>query len=778
MSHDNSPPAVGQRAAWRRVVAGMSRAVDCFAVCGLPASPVTVAGLGRGFVGAEEWYRPEVLASYPSPSDPGNNHDVVSVLSQLALMSMPEGVDVHIRDPPIDAMAPRTYPLVLTKPNGALVNVVCLSFLEPVSETARAAHPALRVACARKCFCLVSLERTPLGVLRAILRAIHRVCFLRPQRDAPPLADVVASLVDGIPFPTKHAPPILVTVYGRPVLIPNGLRDDEYSEFEFDSCSFDDADTGALGDGTIDSKSNDSMRFQLRNTTTPRWDDGATSYDYAGYEPLLRSLDARNAAHVVCALASERRVVLRSRHFPLLVSAAQALIRALLPMKWRHQFIPLLPTALVKSTLDTGDDGWNSAKPFLVGVAASATLFERMENCLVVDLDTNDVLGGSSTESGMPKTFTETLVASLRKLTAERRDDEANGGDARYDLEMPAAATDGFTQSAAAKVGSNGREFLFANAQRASVSGKRWSPQHDCAVQESFHQFWRNCFRGYRQFLRAEKESGENGKAGTTGVEKSVFDAAGFYRAQVSSKQSGVKEAAAFVRLVSASVGFEQHASAQVRSALRYQNAAIVTARENVSPQKPTPGSPRGMPWSNPGTRKSGGTTDVGAPHDATHKTEKEKENLLFDALLEEDVDETQSGVGENSKKPGRGGGFFGTSSEKVLEKVAEDGYLRAGTVVRAGTFWDQRDHQRRAESGEHTRCGGPGVVVTFRTVSLAGGGARNSPSGVWKTPDESLTSLTSPGHGLTPAVCEGGPSPHALAISGTTSGFPPPAPR
>ena len=112
----------------------MSRAVDCFAVCGLSASPVTVSGVARGFVGAEERYLPEVLSSYPSTSSAGNNEDVGSVLAQLALMSMPEGVDVHIRDPPKEALAPRMYPLVLTESDGALVHVMCLSFLEPVSD--------------------------------------------------------------------------------------------------------------------------------------------------------------------------------------------------------------------------------------------------------------------------------------------------------------------------------------------------------------------------------------------------------------------------------------------------------------------------------------------------------------------------------------------------------------------------------------------------------------------------------------------------------------------
>ena len=79
-----TPPSVGAARPGDGAVAGNMRAVDCFAVCGLPASPVTLTGVMRGFVGAEERYRPEVLSSY---SGAGNNDDVASVLSQLALMA-------------------------------------------------------------------------------------------------------------------------------------------------------------------------------------------------------------------------------------------------------------------------------------------------------------------------------------------------------------------------------------------------------------------------------------------------------------------------------------------------------------------------------------------------------------------------------------------------------------------------------------------------------------------------------------------------------------------
>lgn len=418
----------------------MSRAVDCFAVCGLSASPVTVSGVARGFVGAEERYLPEVLSSYPSTSSAGNNEDVGSVLAQLALMSMPEGVDVHIRDPPKEALAPRMYPLVLTESDGALVHVMCLSFLEPVSDAARAAHPALRSACARKCLCLVSRARTPMSVLRAILRAVHRTCFVRARRDAPPLADVVAALVDGVPFPERGAPPALVTVFGRPMVVPAADDDDDASDDEFRLTTSEDGEVDAVREGfrprtessttpLLPDKSsfaNGEDQTENRNDAratvpppTKAWDASATD---SGFELLVRALDERNAVRAACAVAEERRVVLRSKNDALLVSASMALTRTLRPLRWRHAFFPLLPIALVSATLE-------KPGPFIVGIKADFVVPTAvLTNAVVVDLDANDVRvfenaargqrGSLSRDGGFPNAFAKPLLKDLKRLAS------------------------------------------------------------------------------------------------------------------------------------------------------------------------------------------------------------------------------------------------------------------------------------------------------------------------------------------------------------------------
>ena len=193
------------------------RAAECFVVCGLPASPVTVDGVA-GFVGAGESYRPEVLSSYPPRARPprgaGTNRGETDEPAttgddqgsrppwppHLALCAMPLGVDVHVAsDPPRDALAPTSYPIVLTDGDGAPVYCACLAFLAPVPSRTRAAVPALRSACARMCVVLVS--RAPIiDVLQHALNAVVGRCAFgtQPWSDAPPVGAIGAALVDGL----------------------------------------------------------------------------------------------------------------------------------------------------------------------------------------------------------------------------------------------------------------------------------------------------------------------------------------------------------------------------------------------------------------------------------------------------------------------------------------------------------------------------------------------------------------------------------------------------
>ena len=766
----------------------MSRAVDCFAVCGLSASPVTVSGDAHGFVDAKERYLPEVLSSYPSTPSARNNEDVGSVLAQLALMSMPEGVDVHIRDPPKEALSPRMYPLVLTEPDGALVHVMCLSFLEPVSDAARAAHPGLRSACARKCLCLVSRARTPMRVLRAILRAVHRTCFVCARRDAPPLADVVVALVDGVPFPKRGAPPALVTVFGRPMVVPAADDDDDDTSDDEGRVTGDDGEREAVAPRHASVASSPTLAARARPrltdgserengndvaspapTSVPAWDASAMD---SGFEPLVRALDERNAVRAACAVAEERRVLLRSRNDALLVSTSVALLRTLRPMRWRHAFVPLLPISLAAATLERPG-------PFIVGVKADFVVPKAaLKNAVVVNLDANDVYSvGDATQSqydsglqsgktamndgGFPRGFAEPLLADLRRLAS------------RDFADVAADVADGDGNETGTASPEWARIAAHAAAARAAARGRRWSAHHDDAVGESFRAFWRRCFRGYRSFLRAEPGRALPRRAATPGgagekSEKPTFDAGpfdadGFYRKQMVSEDRATREAAPFVRLVAASAAFEAHAGSQIRAARRRDEEGR-RRRQTLFRGVADGGADRGgeaaarPPWT---------SADVDA--DASVELGRSEDGVLFDALLDRDSDERlalgpaepatgRSGTRGNERKV-RGGVFFGTSAAE--KTAAEPEYLRAGTIVRAGS---RRLLSARPDTGHSARV----ASVTYRTVQSSGDSDVASPS-----PGVSFAA----GGGFTSAASAAGPAAHALALSGESDGFAPRAP-
>ena len=480
-------------------------------------------------------------------------------------------------------------------------------------------------------------------------------------------------------------------------------------------------------------------------TSGPAWDASATD---SGFELLVRALDERNAVRAAFAVAEERRVLLRSRNDALLVSASMALLRTLRPMRWRHAFVPLLPSALAAATLARPG-------PFVVGVKADFVVPEAaLENAVVVDLDANDVRGVGGRRADPVR------VRGRRRVPARLRRASAHGSTAAG----VARATRSRRRSRkrksrkrnryrVARVGARHR--ARRRCARAAARGRRWSAHHDDAVGESFRAFWRRCFRGYRSFLRAEPAAFPKGAASPGGKsEKSekatfdagIFDAAGFYRAQVASKDRGTREAAPFVRLVAASAAFEAHAGSQIRAAKRRdekEKRRRATLFGGVADDAADRGGEAAArpPWTSP-------SPDDGA---------------LFDALLDEDSDERlalgQAGRARGNERKVRGGGFFGTS----VAAAAEPEYLRAGAIVRAG---NARLLSARADAGHPKRRV---VSVTFRTVQSSGESEAASPS--------PRASFAAADNGFTSAASAAGPAAHALALSGEIVGFAPRAP-
>ena len=533
---------------------------------------------------------------------------------------------------------------------------------------------------ARKCLCLVSRARTPMSVLRAILRAVHRTCFVRARRDAPPLADVVAALVDGVPFPERGAPPALVTVFGRPMVVPAADDDDDATDDEGVVAS-EDGEVEAIHPPGHPSPSSPTLTAASFGNATredddasappktsgPAWDASATD---SGFELLVRALDERNAVRAACAVAEERRVLLRSRNDALLVSASMALLRTLRPMRWRHAFVPLLPSALAAATLARPG-------PFVVGVKVDFVAPETaLENAVVVDLDANDVRGvgdaariryGSAGDGGFPRAFAEPLLTDLRRLASREPRDHGDGAEnERAENETDTALPEW------------ARVTAHAAAARAAARGRRWSAHHDDAVGESFRAFWRRCFRGYRSFLRAEPAAFPKGAASPGGKsEKSekatfdagIFDAAGFSaRAQVASKDRGTREAAPFVRLVAASAAFEAHAGSRSAPRSDAMKRKSGDARRSSEASRTTPRTEAARPPRVRRGRRLHPTTARCSMRSSTRT-----------ATSASRWDKPGGPAGTNGKFAAAV--FSGTS----VAAAAEPEYLRAGAIVRAG---------------------------------------------------------------------------------------------
>jgi hypothetical protein len=115
---------------------------------------------------------------------------------------------------------------------------------------------------------------------------------------------------------------------------------------------------------------------------------------------LFESLSIANVVRVFGCLISEKKLVLVSSSFSLLVTAGEALRVLLFPLSWAHVFAPVLPLSLCAYL--------QCPSPFLFGLHAS--YFRECElpsDVVVVDLD-RDIVSCSDSTS------TDTALAGLR----------------------------------------------------------------------------------------------------------------------------------------------------------------------------------------------------------------------------------------------------------------------------------------------------------------------------------------------------------------------------
>lgn len=125
------------------------------------------------------------------------------------------------------------------------------------------------------------------------------------------------------------------------------------------------------------------------------------------FSPLFQCLDIDNILLIWHALCVERQVLVTSTQISLLTLSCEILVSLLFPMRWSHAYIPCLPHFLIPIL--------SAPMPYLCGIDKynlPTALFDLSRECIVVDLDMNQVTLGPLTPPLPP--LPKHLVSSLR----------------------------------------------------------------------------------------------------------------------------------------------------------------------------------------------------------------------------------------------------------------------------------------------------------------------------------------------------------------------------
>lgn len=147
---------------------------------------------------------------------------------------------------------------------------------------------------------------------------------------------------------------------------------------------------------------------------------------------LFESLSVSNVVRVFGCLVSEKKLVLVSSSFSLLVAAGEALRALLFPLAWAHVFAPVLPLSL-RAYLQC-------PSPFLFGLHASYLRdCELPSDVVVVDLDRDVVTcneGAEDTDAALSG-LRDTLLALCRLRVFTRDDIDYEGGGSGTERSFP-----------------------------------------------------------------------------------------------------------------------------------------------------------------------------------------------------------------------------------------------------------------------------------------------------------------------------------------------------
>jgi len=223
------------------------------------------------------------------------------------------------------------------------------------------------------------------------------------------------------------------------------------------------------------------------------------------FQILFQCLDVPNVLTLWKALALERKVLLVSTQHSILTVCAEILISLLFPLRWSHLYVPMLPR-LFSPMLD-------APVPYLCGIVRENWMYAQEHisgDCIVVDLDRNEVKFGHSTPEmpDPPANKYQKLESLLNDLIGSHFW-KIRGLENLYS--QPKRSDQQLRQEALSSTSWKERLSALDYAYNLAYTpdSPNWltdrlpeSEQTKWAqVQEAFHQFFVACFKDYRKFL-------------------------------------------------------------------------------------------------------------------------------------------------------------------------------------------------------------------------------------------------------------------------------------
>ena len=128
------------------------------------------------------------------------------------------------------------------------------------------------------------------------------------------------------------------------------------------------------------------------------------------FRHLFECLDVHNVYKIWHALLLERQVLITCTQLSLLTTICEILVSLLFPMRWSHAYIPVLPSFLLSFL--------SAPMPFLCGIdktLLSDAVLDLSNECIVVDLDTNQVTMGPTTPylPPLPTSVSKAILTDL-----------------------------------------------------------------------------------------------------------------------------------------------------------------------------------------------------------------------------------------------------------------------------------------------------------------------------------------------------------------------------